>query len=82
MTDEKIMALTRETAIGQALKDEGREEERRSLLASLISDRFGDHPGIADAARRLAAWPDRHAALRAITNATTFDDLLDPPPTA
>jgi hypothetical protein len=93
MTVESIAGLFRETEFGQLLvnegrtegrnegRTEGRTEGREALLTALLRDRFGDQPGLAAAAHRLAGWPDAAVALHAVTAAADLDDLPAEPPT-
>jgi hypothetical protein len=60
-------------------RDEGLDQGRVETLAALLHDRFGEHPDLLTAARNLAGWPDKSAAIRVITGASTVEDLLGPP---
>jgi len=72
MTVETIADFYSHTKFGQELRHRGHAE----MLEDLIQDRFGDQPETAGIAGRLAQSGDRRAAIRSITHAATFDDLL------
>jgi hypothetical protein len=82
MTAESIAEFFRPTKTAQLLLNEGREEGRTGVLVYLLRDRFGDHPDLTAVAHQLATWPDASTAVRAITDATTFADVLGTPPPA
>ncbi len=85
MTVESIAEFYRQTRFGQALVHEGREQGREQgleqIMEALLTERFGTQPGLPEAARRLAAWPDYHLAVRAVLAADNLADLPDQPPT-
>jgi hypothetical protein len=98
MTAESIAEFFRPTKTAQLLLNEGREEGREEgltagreegltagrtgVLAYLLRDRFGDHPDLTAVAHQLATWPDASTAVRAITDASSFADVLATPPPA
>lgn len=84
MTVESIVEFYRETVIGQALKDagrqegreEGREEGLEAAMSALLTARFGDDVRIPSVASRLAGLaPDE--AVREITQVTSLDELAE-----
>lgn len=78
-----VVAIVRDTPIGQTLHEEGREEglyrgreaERESLLVALLRDRFGDLSEVQGIAHRLASWPDPVSAFHSITAAQAITDI-------
>jgi hypothetical protein len=90
VTVTSVADFYRDTEFGRKLYQEGfeegfqegleevRRERRQEFLMDLLHERFGEHPGMADAAQRLATWPTS-AALHAILVAPTFDNLPTTP---
>jgi len=74
VTITSVAEFYRDTEFGRKLRHEGREEGRHEMLTDLLRERFGEHPGIPDAARRLAGWPSP-TALHAIIVAESFEAL-------
>jgi hypothetical protein len=75
MTVESVAEVYRDTKFGRKLRAEGREEERESLPAAVLLERFGEHPELTAIAQRLAAWPDGATAVHAITTAVGVEEL-------
>ena len=87
MTVESIAEFYRDTIIGRTLRDvgrqegrqegreEGRHEERAALLAAMLRARFGDDPRIPEISARLAEGDQGDAAVAAIAEAASVDDL-------
>jgi hypothetical protein len=92
MTVESVTEFYRDTILGHALQDLGRQEGRQEgraegieqgrerLLADLLEDRFGPDPAVGSIAHRLAGWPGA-AVAHAINTATSLEDLTraEPP---
>lgn len=84
MTVESIAAIYRDTPWGEYAfaqgvvegRVEGRVEARVAMLGAILRSRFGDHPGVDEAARRLAASDDEQAAVAAALAAARPEDLL------
>jgi hypothetical protein len=69
MSIQPIVQLYKTTPLGDEMRDWGREE----TLLAMLSHRFGERPEIAEAAKRLASWPQA-AAVEAILS--TADPAL------
>jgi hypothetical protein len=80
MNTKVVAEIFRDTEVGRALHQEGREEGRVELLSDLLRDRFGDHPNIPAVAHRLATGPNATTAVHAISTAATLEDLLTAQP--
>jgi hypothetical protein len=83
-TVERIADFYSKTEVGKELHrrglDEGLErglDRYTSALDTAVRDRFGDQTEVAEIAKRLAQSPDPVAAVHAITQAATFQDLID-----
>ncbi len=83
MTIETIVEFYRETIIGEALEQhgreqgrvEGREEGREQTLIALLHSRFGDDPAVPAVAHHLATSADLESAVRAVTSARSLSDF-------
>jgi hypothetical protein len=81
---ESIADFYSETEVGRELVNRGIEqgiERSGQMLATLLRDRFGERPEIAEIVNRLARWPDPASAVHAVTRAGSLLELLaqDPP---
>jgi hypothetical protein len=85
MSIQPIVDHYRDTEVGQHLqrlgRQEGRQEEKASMLFALLHARFGDQPETAAIVRRLSGWTDS-AAVEAILSAPNLSTLITAEPPA
>jgi hypothetical protein len=83
---ESIADFYSETEVGRELVNRGIEQGMQrsgQMLATLLSDRFGESPEIPEIVSRLVRWPDPAAAVHAVVRSSSLQDLLNQePPTS